>query len=251
MYDMAMNTEPTDDSAIAEKPRKRGFLRRTTGIVMTLILVVIIVAAGLVLGSFIRFSANVISMRPPAEMKDADGIVVLTGGAQRINQAVRLLDDGAAHRLLISGVYPATTGAQIQQLTSAEPALFECCVDIGHDAIDTRGNANEAAQWVNEHEYEDVIVVTSNYHMPRSLMELERADGQTRFIPYPVIDRDYGDLSWIRDRMVLNLLVSEYGKFIVARFRQQFGPERPDGLRSSITATESVKAKQADLANAD
>lgn len=242
-----MSSEHTDDSPIAIAPRKHGWPRRLLGAGVTVLFVVIIAAIGLAAGSFMRFSTDVIGLKPPRDIAEADGIVVLTGGRQRIDQAVRLLDEGAAKRLLISGVNPATTGQQIQLLTSAEPALFECCVDIGHDAIDTRGNANEAALWVREHGYENVIVVTSNYHMPRSLMELQRVDNETHFIPYPVANRQYGGLDWLRDPMVLNVLASEYGKFIIARFRHRVGASTPDGLRSSIAGTPSNAQQKAKI----
>ena len=207
-------------------------MRWLTGL-FALVFLTVILVAGIAAGSFLRFTKDVVSMSPPAEVDKADGIIVLTGASQRIGQAVRLLDGGNAKRLLITGVYPTTTGEQIQQLTSAEPALFECCVDIGHDALDTRGNANEAALWIRENGYETVIVVTSNYHMPRSLMELSRVNADTRFIPYPVVNRNYSDLDWMRDPAVLHMLAQEYGKFIVAHLRHEFGQQGTDGLRSS------------------
>ncbi len=236
LYDNGMNAEDTDDSPVAETPRKPGRARRWLGNALLLILVVVIAGVGIVVGSFLRFSAEVVGLEPPRDIAKADGIVVLTGGSLRIDRAVELLDDGVAGRLLISGVNPATTGQQIQRQTSAEPALFECCVDIGHDAIDTRGNAKEAALWVRENGYRDVIVVTANYHMPRSLLELQRVDNETRFIPYPVFPPGHDKVDWWRDPMVLNVLAAEYGKFIIARFRHRLGTPSPDGLRSSIAA---------------
>lgn len=242
-----MSSEHTDDSLLADAPEKRSRLRRWLGTGLMVIFVVAIAAIGLVAGSFLRFSTDVIGLKPPGDLGEVDGIVVLTGGRQRIDQAVKLLDEGVAARLLISGVNPATTGSQIQRLTSAEPALFECCVDIGHDAIDTRGNANEAALWVLENGYQNVLVVTSNYHMPRSLMELERVDDKTHFIPYPVVNQEYGRFDWLRDPMVLNVLASEYGKFVIARFRHRVGASTPDGLRSSEAGPGSKEPQNANM----
>lgn len=247
LYDGTMSSEHMDDSPVVDAPERNGRPRRWLGAGLTVLFVLVIAAIGLAAGSFLRFSTDVIGLKPPTEVGPVDGIVVLTGGSQRIDQAVRLLDEGIAGRLLISGVNPATTGSQIQRLTSAEPALFECCVDIGHDAIDTRGNANEAALWVQENGYRDVLVVTSNYHMPRSLMELQRVDGETRFIAYPVVSRNYGRFEWLSDPMVLNVLASEYGKFIIARFRHRVGATAPDGLRSSIAGTEADRPKKAQM----
>ncbi len=243
-----MSAEQTGDSSVVETPKQRGGPLRWLGNLLVLVILAVFLVVGLTAGSFLRFSKDVIALEPPPKVSGADGIVVLTGGSKRIDQALRLLDEGAARRLLISGVNPATTGEQIQRLTSAEPALFECCVDIGHDALDTRGNANEAALWIRENGYQTIILVTSNYHMPRSLMELAEVNGETRFIPYPVVNRDFTQLDWIREPAVLRMLAAEYGKYIVARLRHQVGAVGADGLRSSLTAARPAAARKADLA---
>jgi len=247
----AMSAEQTGDSSQAETPKQRGGPLRWIANLLVLVVLVVFLIVGVTAGSFLRFSNDVVSLTPPEEVTEADGIVVLTGGGQRIDQALRLLDEGVAKRLLISGVNPATTGEQIQKLTSTEPALFKCCVDIGHDAIDTRGNANEAADWIDEKGYRTIVVVTSNYHMPRSLLELAKVNSETRFIPYPVVSRDFSQPDWLREPAVLRMLASEYGKYIVARLRHQIGAAGPDGLRSSLAATEPVAAKKAGLSGSN
>ncbi|WP_419906684.1 YdcF family protein [Hoeflea sp.] len=228
-----MNTDQTGESATTESPKEHSGGARWLGRLAGLFLLVLALAVGLLAGSFLRFARDVIELVPPRNLAEADGIVVLTGGRQRIERALELLDDGTAERLLISGVNPATTGQQIQTLTDTEPALFECCVDIGHDAIDTIGNANEAASWVQQHGYSDVIVVTSNYHMPRSLIELQRVDDDTNFIPYPVVSTDLSNLQWLQKPAALRMLAAEYVKYLAARYRLAPGAGTRNGLRSS------------------
>jgi uncharacterized SAM-binding protein YcdF (DUF218 family) len=75
-------------------------------------------------------------------------------------------------------------------MTRAPQSLFVCCVDLGYDAIDTVGNALETAKWVRAHNYRRVLVVTSNYHMPRSLLELHRIDPETQYVGYPIVYTD-------------------------------------------------------------
>ncbi|WP_169054170.1 YdcF family protein [Nitratireductor sp. XY-223] len=238
-----MNTDPTGESAVAESPKKHSGGARWLGRLAGIFLLVLALAVGLFAGSFLRFSRDVIELVPPRKLAEADGIVVLTGGRQRIERALDLLDGGTAGRLLISGVNPATTSRQIQTLTDSEPALFECCVDIGHDAIDTIGNANEAALWVREHGYSNIIVVTSNYHMPRSLMELRRVDPDTNFIPYPVVTTDLRNLQWLQKPAALRMLAAEYVKYLAARYRLRPGSGVRNGLRSS--AVEQIAEKPA------
>jgi len=116
----------------------------------------------------------------------AQAIVVFTGGPNRINSATRLLQAGAGARLLISGVNPDSSLSDIVAVSDAPISLFECCVDIGLDATDTVGNAAETTAWAALHGYDHLIVVTSNYHMPRALLELQADMPHATFIAYGV-----------------------------------------------------------------
>ncbi|SFB24145.1 Uncharacterized SAM-binding protein YcdF, DUF218 family [Rhizobium sp. NFR07] len=182
-------------------------------------------------GGFLWFADSVTSLRAPDGVK-ADAIVVLTGGYLRIEQALGLLRDGAGKRLLISGAHPTTTPNQIRKATQASADLFACCVDIGYDAIDTIGNANEIARWIHEHNYKSILVVTNNYHMLRSLHELRRADPGTEFIPYPVINADLTRRAWFLEPDTLRTMLSEYGKVVLASLRDWMGVARWTGLRT-------------------
>ena len=194
-------------------------------------------------GGFLWFADSVTSLRTPDGVK-ADAIVVLTGGYLRIEQALGLLRDGAGQRLLISGAHPSTTPNQIRKATQASADLFKCCVDIGYDAIDTIGNANEIARWIHDHNYRSVLVVTNNYHMLRSLHELRRADPVTEFIPYPVINADLARRAWFTEPDTLRTMLSEYGKVVLASLRDWLGVARWSGLR-----TEEDTSSQAPAAN--
>nr|WP_246091925.1 YdcF family protein [Rhizobium smilacinae] len=191
----------------------------------------VFICAAILGGGFLWFADSVTSLRAPDGVK-ADAIVVLTGGYLRIEQAVGLLRDGAGQRLLISGAHPSTTPTQIRKATQASADLFKCCVDIGYDAIDTIGNANEITRWIHDHNYRSVLVVTNNYHMLRSLHELRRADPATEFIPYPVINADLTRRAWFAEPDTLRTMLSEYVKVVLASFRDWLGVARWTGLRT-------------------
>ncbi|CDZ27036.1 YdcF family protein [Neorhizobium galegae] len=195
------------------------------------IIMACVLGLALLFGGFLWFANAVTSLKAPDGIK-ADAIVVLTGGYQRIEQALGLLRDGAGQRLLISGAHPSTSPTQIRKVTQASPDLFACCVDIGYDAIDTIGNANEITRWIHDHGYKSVLVVTNNYHMLRSLHELRRADPVTEFIPYPVVSSDLTRKAWFAEPDVLRTMLSEYGKVVLATGRDWFGIERGSGLRN-------------------
>jgi len=181
-------------------------------------------------GGFIRFAEMVSSLVPPENPK-ADAIVVLTGGSQRLVQAVDLLQSGAASRLLVSGVHPTTSSTQIRKMTRGSESLFSCCVDIGHKALDTIGNAYEAVGWIKSHDYKRVLIVTNNYHMPRSLYELRILDPNTEFIAYPVVNSDLKDRNWLSNTQALKMMFGEYLKLSYAVVRNDFGLPNEHGLR--------------------
>lgn len=201
-----------------EKPRTRAgnwltALRRRFVRPLILILIVLIAAF---LGGFVVFSDQVTTMQRPADVPQADAIIVLTGGYSRMEAALDLLRDKRGERLLISGVHPSIKRDEIQRVTHGEPELFECCVDIGRAARDTIGNASETAEWVTEHGYRSVIVVTNNYHIPRSMIELSRTIEGVELIPYPVVNTDLRKDNWITRSEVVRVLLTEYVKYLAA-----------------------------------
>ena len=209
--------DPAERGAIEH----RGLGIRVARHILRVFFYLIITVFALFLGGFAIFYQHVASLAPPKDPK-ADAIVVLTGGYQRIDQAVELLEGGAGKRLLISGVNPATTGNHIRLLTRSPNDLFNCCVDIGHEALDTTGNATETARWIRSRGYGSVILVTNNYHMPRSLAELERTDHGTRFIAYPV-PTDVSPSELVRNPLLIRTLAAEYVKFLLVVSRDWTG----------------------------
>jgi uncharacterized SAM-binding protein YcdF (DUF218 family) len=203
----------------AVEPRSLGV--RVARHILRVFFYLIITALALFLGGFAIFYEHIASIEPPRNPK-ADAIVVLTGGYQRIDQAVELLQKRAGQRLLISGVNPATTGNHIRLLTRSPDDLFACCVDIGHDALDTTGNATETARWIRSRGYKSIILVTNNYHMPRSLAELERTDHGTRFIAYPV-PTDVSPSELVRNPLLIRTIAAEYVKFLLVVSRDWTG----------------------------
>lgn len=204
--------------------RRRGRRRPWAQRTVSLVLLAIFLVVGLAIGGFLRFAEEVASLEPPSVIGETDAVVVLTGGSQRIDHAVMLLNEGVGQRLLISGVNPRTTAAQIKRLTAGSDALFECCVDIGHEALDTIGNANETARWISDNGFRRVLIVTNNYHIPRSLLELRRIDRQTEFIAYPVTLADLRTESWLERPEILRVLLGEYAKYALARVRALASP---------------------------
>ena len=150
----------------------------------------------------------------------ADAIVALTGGEERISEALELLEAKKAERLLISGVNPQTPNEDIQKLVGAPQELFDCCVDFDRSAANTIGNAEETAAWAQRNGYRSLIVVTADYHMPRSLLEFRHAMPETELIAYPIRSPRFPMQKWYHFQSA-RILVSEYNKYLISFVRIQ------------------------------
>ena len=158
----------------------------------------------------------------------ADAVVVLTGGENRVANAVELLVSGKGQRLLISGVNDHTSAPAIARAVDENPALFRCCIDIDRRARNTIGNAVEIARWVKEHEYRSLIVVTGAYHMPRALNELRRALPDTVLIADPVLTPGLDPERWWTDERTIRLILFEYVKYLASEVRTRLPFANPD-----------------------
>ena len=180
-------------------------------------------AAGLALaGGFAWFVGRV----PAHEAKlsrDADGIVALTGGASRIADAIELLASGRGRRLLISGVNRTTTSREISRLNPELEKWVRCCVDFDR-SVNTLGNAIEIRRWAEQNGLHSLIVVTSNYHMPRALAEIAHQLPGVALMPFPVITERQRAEPWWASRTTARLMLTEYMKLIFARLRMGLNP---------------------------
>jgi len=154
--------------------------------------------------------------------RDADGIVVLTGGTSRVSDALGLLSSGRGKRLLITGVNPGTTTSDIARQVVDYDRLLACCVDYDYSALNTLGNAVQARRWALEHRFNSLIVVTSAYHMPRALAELSHQLPDVALIPYPVVSDRLRIEPWWSNGTTTRLVLSEYLKYLAAKVRMRF-----------------------------
>jgi uncharacterized SAM-binding protein YcdF (DUF218 family) len=171
--------------------------------------------------------------RETAPEGDVDAIVALTGGPERIGEAVEQLATGRGKRLLITGVNRATNVDALARLVPRYEALFDCCIDIDHSAINTIGNAVETRRWARERGFHSLMVVTSSYHMPRALAEISHQLPDATLLPFPVTTERQRAEPWWSNAGSTRMLVSEYLKYLVAIVRMRFdAPDRSTELAS-------------------
>lgn len=147
------------------------------------------------------------------DLRHIDGIVALTGGDTRLDAAVALFEKGIGKRLLISGVNPQTTKAELKKLAHGGPR-FDCCADLGYAAEDTHGNAREAAAWARFYHFRKLLIVTARYHMPRSLIEFQAAMPGMKIAAYPVEPESINLEGWWHNPRALFVLHAEYAKYL-------------------------------------
>lgn len=166
---------------------------------------------------FILF-ARAVAQYKPTLAEQAEAIVVLTGGELRLVAGAKLLAEGRGARLLISGVNPQTTLESLHRISGLSERLFACCVDIDY-ASSTTGNADETSAWAKARGFNRLILVTSSYHMPRSLLEITRAMPGVTLIPHPVVPQRLNAQRWWADAYTARVLLWEYLKFLPSAAR--------------------------------
>jgi uncharacterized SAM-binding protein YcdF (DUF218 family) len=166
--------------------------------------------------------------------RNADGIVVLTGGASRVTDALELLASGRGKRLLITGVNPGTTTTDIARQTVNYDRFLLCCVDLDYSALNTLGNAVQTRIWATAHNFRSLIVVTSAYHMPRALAELAHQLPDDALIPYPVVSDRLRIEPWWSNGATTKLVLSEYLKYLFAKMRMRFDSTTADDGRRRV-----------------
>lgn len=183
-------------------------------------------ATGLILlaGGFVRFVSSIANDEVSLESR-ADGIVALTGAAGRIPDAIELLATERGKRLLITGVHRATSSREIARITPLYSKYFSCCIDLDRSALNTFGNALETRRWAREHNFNSLIVVTSNWHMPRATAELAHQLPDVTLIAYPVISEKVKSEPWWSNTDTARLLLAEYLKYLFALMRMRLDPD--------------------------
>jgi uncharacterized SAM-binding protein YcdF (DUF218 family) len=195
-----------------------------------------IAAAIAMLVGLIRFA-----IPPAAETAAAptDAVVVLTGGSLRLQSGIDLLREGKARMLFVTGVGHRVDLAELLRAAGEDTRhRLDGCIALGHEAANTAGNALETAFWMRRQGYRSLRLVTAWYHMPRSLIEFERAMPGIRIVPHPVFPERVREAHWWAWHGTAMLLISEYGKYLAALFRPLMG--RPTGELEPV-ATEAQR----------
>jgi len=195
-----------------------GFLLRT-------FLVLLAATLPLAVG-FVRFVDHLPS--PSTDQSTTDAIVVLTGGSDRIANALALLEAGKAERLFVSGVHRGVGVGELLKIDRTSPnsgesdAALAARIDLGDMAGDTFGNSVESVAWMRANRFKTMRLVTADYHMPRALIEFRMEAPDLQIVVNPIRPSRTQNIPWWRDRPMFGLLLGEYGKYLIAKWRYLF-----------------------------
>jgi uncharacterized SAM-binding protein YcdF (DUF218 family) len=151
--------------------------------------------------------------------RHTDAIIVLTGGSDRVKLGIDLMARGMADRLFVSGVHAGVTRQDLLGAAGAEEETGRLPIEIGYAAGDTAGNARETADWVRAHGIGSLRLVTSDYHMARSLLEFRAALPEVEIVPQAVDSQAVHMEEWWRWPGTARLVIAEYTKLLLASAR--------------------------------
>lgn len=151
---------------------------------------------------------------PHDSLKPTDGIVIFTGGGTRLKEALVLFEQEKGTYLLVSGVNPESK-LSTQMLDNEK-------ITLDYEALDTRGNAEGTAKWARCHHIKSLTLITSNYHMPRSLLELRPLLPDVNIQPHPDVGETFLKAKWWLEAKTLCLVLQEYNKFLFTLIRRTF-----------------------------
>jgi uncharacterized SAM-binding protein YcdF (DUF218 family) len=160
------------------------------------------------------FAVFALTLPRPAGDQTTDAIVVLTGGPGRLDRGLQLLTQHRARRLFVSGADRTVRKKELAVRTGRPVALFDCCVDLGQESVDTRSNATETSKWLKAHRYRSVRLITTDWHMPRAHSDLDRAlkGSDIQVLPDAV-----------RSQPGFMTLFTEYNKYVLRLIAAPFG----------------------------
>jgi uncharacterized SAM-binding protein YcdF (DUF218 family) len=210
--------QPPPPPPAIPKKRKRFFsLRPLSRLTNLLGLLLLAWAIGLL--AFIHTVEQFSGPETPESVQETDAIVVLTGGSERLQTGLDLLAAGRGQKLFVSGVYRGVDTAALLRFVRGKSPVEADRIVLGHSAGNTIENAEETAAWMRGQGYKSFHLVTSNYHMPRSLLEFRMAFADADIHPFPVQPDTVHLNDWWHWPQSADLLIREYGKYLAALTR--------------------------------
>ena len=175
-----------------------------------------------------NFKENILSLTK-YNNKESLNIVILTGGTNRIKDGLKIIKDFKKskkinYKILVSGTGMGFTKSSLKKKLGPNfnPKLIQCCVDLDSISKNTFTNASETFKWAKKNNIKEFILITSNYHMPRAILEFKNIMPKLKIYTYAIIPKKHNIENWLNSYETFNLIFTEYCKYIFASLRIRF-----------------------------
>ena len=175
-----------------------------------------------------NFKKNILSLTKFNNI-ESPNIVILTGGANRIKDGLKIIEDfknskNINYKILVSGTGMGFTKSSLKKKLGPNfnSQLIQCCIDLDGVSKNTLTNASETFKWTNKNDIKEFILITSNYHMPRAILEFKNVMPNLKIYTYAITPKKHNIKNWLSSYQTFSLVFTEYCKFIIAGLRIKF-----------------------------
>ena len=175
-----------------------------------------------------NFKKNILSLTKYNKI-ESPNIVILTGGANRIKDGLKIIEDfknskNINYKILVSGTGIGFTKSSLKKKLGPNfnSQLIQCCIDLDGVSKNTLTNASETFKWTNKNDIKEFILITSNYHMPRAILEFKNVMPNLKIYTYAITPKKHDIENWLSSYQTFSLVFTEYCKFIIAGLRIKF-----------------------------
>ena len=175
-----------------------------------------------------NFKKNILSLTKYNDI-ESPNIVILTGGANRIKDGLKIIEDfknskNINYKILVSGTGMGFTKSSLKKKLGPNfnSQLIQCCIDLDGVSKNTLTNASETFKWTNKNDIKEFILITSNYHMPRAILEFKNVMPNLKIYTYAITPKKHDIENWLSSYQTFSLVFTEYCKFIIAGLRIKF-----------------------------
>ena len=133
----------------------------------------------------------------------ADAIVVISGGdtSARTAEAIQLYKKGWAPYIIVSGAAADKSGpsnAEAMREQAVSSGVPDSAIFVEGHSETTKQNALEVATIIEQNDIQDIILVTSGYHMRRASLEFSASVSGVTVRSHPVSsDKHWSKLWWM------------------------------------------------------
>ena len=175
-----------------------------------------------------NFKKNILSLTKYSNI-ESPNIVILTGGANRIKDGLKIIEDfknskNINYKILVSGTGMGFTKSSLKKKLGPNfnSQLIQCCIDLDGVSKNTLTNASETFKWTSKNDIKEFILITSNYHMPRAILEFKNIMPNLKIYTYAITPKKHDIENWLSSYQTFSLVFTEYCKFIIAGLRIKF-----------------------------